>query len=322
MIIQMETIMNKSIWLLVFIILLISCAGKQDKENFKRNDNAVMLNISISGSLQNAAFAPDSSRIVFTRFRNGYNSEPADIFIFTISTGSITTLVSDNSCNVNLPGSAWVGTELVFSSSRDPHDEIFYIAENGTTGDETQITNRPDDVAYEPSFSPDGEWIVFESHELDVEDDGIIMKYEIAGAGTYIELTDLINDGDCRQPNWSPAGDLIVYQKFDNRQWDLWTMDINVDGNTKITSGPGDKTDASFSPDGSWIVYSSDENELEYANIFMIPSTGGSSIRVTNYNGYDGAPSWSPDGRKISFESYPGDPDDSAGSTIWIIDAP
>jgi len=99
---------------------------------------------------------------------------------------------------------------------------------------------------------------------------------------------------------------------------------MNTDGTNhrKVTSGHGDKTDASFSPHGEWIVYSSDEEGIEFANLFIIPFSGGNSIRVTHYGGYDGAPSWSPDGNRIAFESYPADPDGSSGTTIWIIDVP
>ncbi|MFH2008602.1 MAG: hypothetical protein ABI333_18590 [bacterium] len=97
-------------------------------------------------------------------------------------------------------------------------------------------------------------------------------------------------------------------------------MDPDGAGQTQVTSGVGDKTDASFSPDGRHIVYSSSAG-LAYANIFVISVDGGSPVRVTDYDGYDGAPSWSTPGR-IVFESFPGDPDDSAGTTLWVIDAP
>ena len=49
---------------------------------------------------------------------------------------------------------------------------------------------------------------------------------------------------------------------------------------------------------------------------------GDMYIRVTNYAGYDGAPAWSPNGTNISFESYPSDPDGTAGTTLWTIAAP
>ena len=60
----------------------------------------------------------------------------------------------------------------------------------------------------------------------------------------------------------------------------------------------------------------------ECANLFIVPVSGDDPIRVTYYEGYDGAPSWSPDGNRIAFESYPGEPDSSVGTTLWIIDVP
>ena len=287
-----------------------------------RYDDAVQVPIDLDGSLQNAAWSPDSASLLFTRFRNDYNVEPADLFIVGIDGGGLRELVSDGSCNVNLPGSAWNGGAemIVFSSSRDPHDEIFLIDDNGSTDEEWRLTDREYDMAYEPTLSPDGEWVVFESHVVDHEENGVITKFRVDGTGDYVALTD--PDGDCRQPNWAPAGDRILYQSFDGSQWNIWTMNDDGTGAAQITDGPGDKTDASFSPDGDWIVYSSDEGELDLANIFVIPAVGGDSIRVTEWAGYDGAPSWSPDGAKIAFESYPGDPDGCPGTTIWIVDAP
>jgi len=314
-----------TIWLSVFCFT--AYGGEQESINKRspflyRADGALELEISLNGSLQNPAWSPDAGSLLFTRFRNGYNAEPADLLIIDLGDNSTKTLVSDGSGNVNLPGSSWNAAthKIVFSSTRDPHDEIFIIDEDGIPGDEAKITDRENFVAYEPSFSSDGEWVVFESHQLNVEGDGVITKYEVDGTGSYQMLTDI--QEDCRQPNWSPAGDLILYQKLANGQWDIWITNTDGTNHQKITSGSGNKTDASFSPDGQWIVYSSDEGGLEFANLFIIKVSGGNPIRVTNYNGYDGAPSWSPDGRKIAFESYPGDPDDTSGTTLWIIDAP
>ena len=262
----------------------------------------------------------EPAQILYTRFRNGYNRGPADISITNLKNNSIKTLVSDGSSNVNLPGSAWnkVTRKIVFSSSREPHDEIYIIDENANPGDEKEVTNRKNMVAYEPSFSPDGQWVVFESHRLEVEGNGIITKYKVDGSEPYQTLTD-IND-DCRQPNWSPSGNLILYQKFENGQWDIWVMNPDGKNHRKVTKGAGDKTDASFSPDGKWIVYSSNEEGVKFANLFIVSVHGGTPIRLTYYKGYDGAPSWSPDGKKVVFESSPADPCGSIGTTLWMID--
>jgi TolB protein len=223
---------------------------------------------------------------------------------------------------VNLPGSAWnaASRRIVFSSAREPHDEIFIIDENGGLGDEQRITTRPGFVAYEPSLSPDGQWVVFESHLLDVEENGVIMKHRVDGSGGFVALTS--GTDDCRQPNWAPHGDRIVYQRLSRRQWDLWIIDVDGSHPHPVTSGPGDKTDASFSPDGEWIVYSSDEARLELATLFIIPATGGTPIRVTDHDGYAGAPSWSPGGTQIAFETSPGEPDGSRGTTLRLAEVP
>jgi TolB protein len=288
----------------------------------QREDGARRVNVPVDGSLQNPVWSPDSNSLLFTRFSDGYNSEPADLFVVDFSSSSVRVLISDGSGNVNLPGSSWnpLTRNIVFSSSREPHDEIFLVDDYGGPGDEIKVTNRANMVAYEPSLSPDGQWIVFESHELDAEGNGTIVKYKIDGTMPYQNLTN--PDEDYRQPNWSPTGDKILYQKFSDGQWDIWIMNIDGTNHQKVTSGSGDKTDGSFSPDGQWIVYSSNELGLEFANLFIKEVSEGNSNRITHYEGYDGAPSWSPDGRKIAFESYPGDPDDSSGTTLWIIDVP
>lgn len=306
----------------IIFIVLSSCNKDEpnnNDQNIPRNDDGLKLDISLSGSLQNPAFSPDGNSIVFTRFRNGYNKEPADLFIYNLQSGQTTKLVSDGSGNVNLPGSTWNGSinSIVFSSSRDPHDEIYLILESETTGSEIRITNRTDSVAYEPSLSPDGQWIVFESHKLDVEGNGIITKFKIDGSSAYVQLTP--SNDDCRQPNWSPNGDKILYQKFEAGQWDIWIIDTNGTNKSRVTSGTGDKTDACFTQDGQYILFSSDF-DLELANIFRIPITEGTPERLTDYDGYDGAPSISPDGTKLIFESFNVDPDASEGTSLTILD--
>ena len=294
--------------------------GTDDPVDTERADDAIQLNIELSGSLQNPAFIRDGSSIVFTRFRDGYNSGAADLYIYDLDSGVLRSLISNNSSNVNLPGSSWdsVTGSIVFSSDREPHDEIFQISDTGTTGEESQLTNRQDRQSFEPTFSPNGQWIVFESHAIDVENDGVITKYKVDGSSAYIELT--AAEDDSRQPNWSPAGNKILYQRNLNDNWAIWSMD--ADGaNPEIITNPNESsTDAAFSQNGQWIVYSSENDDVDLANIYRIAVEGGESTRITSYSGYDGAPSVSPDGTRVAFESTAGDPDISAGASLWIID--
>ena len=309
------------ILLIISILLFASCAKNigESEKTIDGNEKGKVLNIPLSGSLQNPAFSPDSRSIVFTRFINGYNREPAEMYKFNLYTEQLTLLVSDGSANVNLPGSCWNGAigKITFSSSRDTHDEIYLIRETGTTGDEYRITNRPAAAGYEPTLSPDGKWIVFESHKVDEEENGIIVKYKTEGSSSYINLTSA--DADCRQPNWSPAGDKILFQKFEDKQWDIWIMNTDGSGKKRITFGQGDKTDASFSNDGQYIVYSCDF-ESDLADIYRISVSGGEPVRLTGLAGYEGAPSVSPDGAKLVCESCKGEPDNSGGTKLIIFE--
>jgi len=287
-----------------------------------RSDGAEYLRIPQEGSLQNPAWSPDSGELLYTAFSGGYNTEPAELYIYNTAYSRNRILVSRKGNNISLPGASWnrITDHVVFSSARDPHDEIYTIYAHGPANKEWQITDRSNLMSYEPSLSPEGEWIVFESHPLEEEENGIITRYKIDESQPYQTLTH--ENEDCRQPNWSPAGNLILYQKLENGRWDIWTTTPDGHNHRRITSGEGNKTDASFSPDGKWIVYSSDEGYLEYANLFIISSEGGSPTRLTQNDGYDGAPSWSPDGRFIAFESSPDNPDQSGKTNLWKIAVP
>jgi len=303
-------------FLFSFFFVLSSC---QKDFPIERSDGAKLLEINIDGSIQNPAFSPDGKSIVFTRFHDKYNKGAASLYIYNLETGVLKTLVSEGGTNVSLPGSVWNDSikAIVFSSERnDNHDEIFMINENGTTGSEIQLTNRSNKQAFEPSFSPNGDWIVFESHNIDEEGSGVITKYKVDGSSTYVELTS--DSKNSKQPNWSPKGDKILFQQEEDKQWEIWTMDIDGGNKTKITSG-GENTDAVFSQDGNWIIYSSGGDDIKYANIFKIPVTGGTATQITNYKAYDGAPSISPNGLRIAFESYPGNPERSKGTKIYLL---
>jgi TolB protein len=287
-------------------------------------DRSLGVEIRLEGSVQNPAFSPGGAQLVVTVWRGGYNEGPADLVVVPLDEGDAWELVADGWDNVNLPGSAWseAAGAIVYSSTEDPHDEIWTVAVSGEH-ERRRITLHEDAVAYEPSWSPTGDEVVYEVHPIDVEGEGRIARSPVGGddaENTAAEVFITPPTEDCRQPNWSPEGDLVVFQCTDDggESWKLWVADPDGGDRRTLRTGALNATDASFSPDGQWVVFSGDDGESS-ADVWAVRVDGDELERLTTEPGYEGAPSWSPDRTKVAFEAADGDPD-GASTVVRMID--
>jgi dipeptidyl aminopeptidase/acylaminoacyl peptidase len=102
----------------------------------------------------------------------------------------------------------------------------------------------------------------------------------------------------------------------DTRKTHLYVFDLNTKELTQITSGKWDEGSPAWSPDGSKIAFSSNRTEDPDANsnsdIWVVAANntdkGGTLVRITDYEGGDGSPAWSPDGRWIAYTTGINDP--------------
>ncbi|WP_367133553.1 MULTISPECIES: hypothetical protein [Streptomyces] len=308
--------------------------GPSDGRADNRSDGAELLYRGKGhASAQNPAFSPDGKSVLFTLFEDGYNEGAAALRVLPLHGGGApgrprTLLDEADKAAVNLPGSSWhPSAGVTFASDRaGGRDEVWVMPPGGRP---SRVTEHGGDSGYlEPSFSPDGSWIVFqEIREKGAGDGGSALgslwKVRRDGTGRTRLLDGPATGTDNRQPNWSPKGDRLVFQRRERGAdaWALYVMNADGSGLRRLTDGPGEHTDPSWSPDGRSVVFSSTTGGLEVPQIFVIPAGGGRPVRVTTRGAdYDGAPSWSPDGRWIAFESHPGDEDRPA--SLWRIPAP
>ncbi|MCC2275916.1 hypothetical protein LKL35_10875 [Streptomyces sp. ET3-23] len=316
-------------------LLLTACGGGDGgpaPDHHDRADGAQLLYRPTGRtSAQNPAFSPDSTSVLFTLFHDGYNEGAAALRTIPLGSGREQqhprTLLSDpDKAAVNLPGSSWhPRAGVAFASDRSGQDEV-WVMEPG--GKPKRVTEHRGDTGYlEPSFSPDGQWIVFqesvENEHPDGSELGSLWKVRRDGTGATRLIDGPGTRTDNRQPNWSPAGDRLVFQRREagSEAWALYVVNADGSGLRKLTTTPGEHTDPSWSPDGRSVVFSSTAGGLDLPQIFTIPAAGGKPARVTrSSNAYDGAPSWSPDGRWIAFESHAGGED--RPSSLWRVPAP
>ncbi|MGD9092424.1 MAG: hypothetical protein PVF74_06230, partial [Anaerolineales bacterium] len=71
---------------------------------------------------------------------------------------------------------------------------------------------------------------------------------------------------------------------------------------TRLTNGAWDDITPSISPDGKRLAFAS--NRHGYWDIFILNLTTGKVLQITDTPAYEAAPSWSPDGQWLVYESY------------------
>ncbi|MEX1276627.1 MAG: protein kinase [Bacteroidota bacterium] len=190
-------------------------------------------------------------------------------------------------------------------------------AQEGLIGPNTRIyrfTSMPG-LEDNPSWSPDGKFIAYETDEKGQTD--IIIQP--ADGGSPVRVLD--SEASEVQATWSPDGSLLAFVSsrdhgghfapllrfgnlnliLDGKGGDIFVVKPFGGEPLKLIS---DAFDPAWSPDGKEIAFRS-ARDAQW-DLWKVPSSGGEPTRITNDAGYDYQPAWSPDGKWIVFGSTTG----------------
>lgn len=200
---------------------------------------------------------------------------------------------------VVVPG---VNGRLVWDSY-NPEAKIWVANADGS--DAQSITPQPN-RSYIPSWSPDGEHIVYTYFEDGTSSGAEIYTIKYDGSGRT-RLTNNSTSDD--QASWSPDGSKIVFTSLRDGNAEIYIMDANGDNQTRLTTNTSAELSPMFSPDGSKIIFSS--NRDGNSEIYVMDANGSNQTNVTSAASSDESDAgWSPDGTQIVFAS---DRDDANG---------
>ena len=122
-------------------------------------------------------------------------------------------------------------------------------------------------------------------------------------------------------PAWSPDGSRIVFHSDRDGDDEIYLMNADGSGQTRLTFARGRDAHPTFSPDGRRIVFQSprdSEDPLE-VEIYVMNADGSAQTRLTRNPGFDGVPVFSPDGRKIAFQLKPPGPWEQTRWQIYLM---
>jgi TolB protein len=133
------------------------------------------------------------------------------------------------------------------------------------------------------------------------------------GTGTTQLTSFTAETGQASEPSWSPDGRSLVFTLATDgfSTFRIWIMNADGSNAHQLTADAGrNDFQASFSPDGSRVLFRGCPAGRELCNVYTVKLDGHGLTTLTHNNGtttgevFDVKPEYSPDGNTISFSSF------------------
>jgi Tol biopolymer transport system component len=250
------------------------------------------------GVIRNPAWSPDGKQLVYEKFAyDSKQNQPLyskDQSFELRYTGEFPSISSTGKL-ANSPFGDVAALRLT------PFDKIAVYVSDLDGANRKQLYQQDGGGAFAPSWSPDGQWVVFGYgaifNDRETKPSQLIMIH--ADGSEKRELTSgPLNSGF---PSWSPDGKHIVYRVWKKDDRSIQILNVEDGKSTKLTSGQDNFP--TWSPLGDRIGFTRDTGGTNSYEIFTVRPDGTDLQQLTHAPGNDAHCAWSPDGKYIVFSS-------------------
>jgi len=164
-----------------------------------------------------------------------------------------------------------------------------------------RLTNHPSNDWF-PVWSPDGTEVAFGSDRVDGRRMSAFLKKSLDQAAPETRIGDLEQPSDWLKDGWIAAAD-----------GNIRVASVKSGERVNLSTSPGRKWAARFSPDSRWLAYSSDESGRSeiYVRAFPgRPDPSAATIQLSNNGGE--FPMWTNTGTEVYYMS--------AGNVVFAVD--
>ncbi len=241
--------------------------------------------------------APDGKTIVYARSFNDVMTDSRLSNLWTIQAdGSAHRPLTSGNESHHSPRWSPDGSKILYVSDGSGKPQIHMMwLDNGKSSSITNLTTAPSNI----SWSPDGEWLLFNMRVEKQAEKGIYKAKKPEGA------------------TWAPAPkyiDRLVYRSDgsglqDESYSQLFLMPAEGGTPRQITTGDYNHSAAVWAPDGKTIYYSSNQRTDREMNpfdteVYVMDIASLQAKALTSRYGPDHAAAVSPDGRTIAYLGY------------------
>lgn len=186
--------------------------------------------------------------------------------------------------------------------------DIVLLEPDGTQRNLTADNSGAHD--YFPSFSLAGDMINFIASRGDA---GALVPSQVRPNGEGLRSLSILSAvitlfGEGRldwDPSWSPDGKRLLWSSLRDLNLELYVVEagatLDIANATRLTRDGGRDWFGAWSPDGASIAFASDRDGNDNENLFIVPSAGGETVRLTDSPFDDIRAMWSADGTRIAY---------------------